>query len=327
MSHEIMKTYKYRANLINTKTGQRRDSLSLINNELYASKLKDLNDPFEGAFILDLQQPETNDFYQKVDLLNIGIYSLCILKPEEYFPSNDLMWAHYANSHRGFCIEYDLDLLTKSIYSDIVNRIDIIYEANMPLITKSDLTDITVIQQKVFGTKSQPWIYENEIRLIFKQFGIRKYPQNIVTGIYFGLNIDLESRNSIIENLAGRCVKFYQMNRIDNHYKLSCSELNESDIYNYQIVRQSSNHIVDNYNILYQGVNKDKVTMQNFVNEFRRGKDKPINITIFDNIHVDECIDKNSWNTTKQEAILLEKHWIAYSSFDVPNDIWMYPNK
>lgn len=115
------------------------------------------------------------------------------------------------------------------------------------------------------------WEYENEIRLVFLESGIKHYSQEIVTGIYFGLNIGLEERNLIINKLKRKNIKFYQINRTNNSYKLSCSELNESDIYNYQIISQSSNMIVDNYNVLYLGVNKDKITMQNFVNEFRRG--------------------------------------------------------
>lgn len=55
--------------------------------------------------------------------------------------------------------------------------------------------------KKVFGTKSLAWEYENEIRLVFLESGIKHYSQEIVTGIYFGLNIGLEERNLIINKL------------------------------------------------------------------------------------------------------------------------------
>ncbi|WP_099463086.1 DUF2971 domain-containing protein [Parabacteroides provencensis] len=324
-----MKAYKYRSNLLDAKTQKRRDTDSLLNYEFYASRFRDLNDPFEGSFKLKMIDSDKTKFYQGVNPIDKGIYSLVLPKQEDIFPSNELMWAHYADSHRGFCIEYELaefeNILTPDF--DIRNRINIDYQPNMPSITNADFLDAFGIQKKVFGTKSLAWSYENEIRLVFEKAGIKKYSDNTITGIYFGLHIGIDERNLIVDSLKNRNISFYQINWIGNTYQLSFSQLNETDLYNYQIVRQSSNHIVDNYNILYNGVNKDRVTMQNFVNAFRRGKSKPINITIFDDMDVDNCIDKKSWETTEQEHQLLAKHWVAYSSFDAPETIWMYPER
>ncbi len=324
-----MKAYKYRANLLDAKTLKRRDTVSLLEYEFYASQFKDLNDPFEGSFELKMVESDKMKFYQEINPIDKGIYSLALPKQEETFPSNELMWAHYADSHRGFCIEYELTEFEKIFTPDfdLRRRINISYQADMPSITNEDFSDVFCIQEKVFGTKSLAWNSENEIRLVFEKSGMKKYSNSTITGIYFGLHIGIDERNYIIDTLKDRNICFYQMNRIGNSYKLSCSQLNISDIYNYQIIRQSSNHIVDNYNVLYCGINKDSVTMQNFVNEFRRGKSKPINITIFDNIEVDKCIDKRSYETTEIEHKLLSKHWIAYSSFDAPESVWMYPER
>lgn len=322
-----MKVYKYRANLFNEKEKRRRDTESLLKNEFYAAKFKELNDPFECSFDLQMKDSDKTTFYNSINPLDVGIYSLGMLQQEELFPSHELMWAHYANSHKGFCIEYDLDKMLQSSYPDfdIRNKITVIYQPNMPTIVKEDFNDIFGIQKKVFGTKSLAWEYENEIRLVFLESGIKHYSQEIVTGIYFGLNIGLEEWNLIINKLKRKNIKFYQINRTNNSYKLSCSELNESDIYNYQIISQSSNMIVDNYNVLYLGVNKDKITMQNFVNEFRRGKYKPTNITIYDDLRVEKCINKWSSQTTEEEKQILAKHWITYAPFDIAPIIWMYP--
>lgn len=43
----MTKVYKYRANLI--IDGQKRDTIQLSNNVLYAANLRILNDPFEGS--------------------------------------------------------------------------------------------------------------------------------------------------------------------------------------------------------------------------------------------------------------------------------------
>lgn len=322
-----MKVYKYRANLLDEKTKKRRDTESLIKGEFYAAKFKELNDPFECSFDLQMKDSDKTFFYKPINLFDVGIYSLGMLQKEESFPSHELMWAHYANSHKGFCIEYDLDKIQQTGHYDLRNQITIKYQLDMPVINKEDFNDILGIQKKVFGTKSLAWEYENEIRLVFLKSGIKNHSKDIITGIYFGLNIGLEERNLIINDLKDKNIKFYQINRINNAYKLLCSELNDSDISNYKIIRKSSNAIVDNYNILYLGTNKDKVTMQNFVNEFRRGKQKPTNITIFDDIRVDKCIDKGASNTTEEEKQLLAEHWITYASFDVAPAIWMYPER
>lgn len=324
-----MKAYKYRSNMLDVKNNTRRDSDSLMKYEFYAAKFKELNDPFEGSVQLLLNKHDTDKYYKDFSPSNKGIYSLVLPKLNERFPSNELMWAHYADSHRGFCIEYELaefeNILTPNF--DIRNRINISYEANTPSITKDDFSDMFGIQKKVFGTKSLAWKDENEIRLVFEQSGVKRYSTKTITGIYFGLRMGLDERRLIVDYFKEKNIVFYQINRVEGTYQLSFSQLNETDIYNYEIIRQSSNAIVDNYNILYLGANKDESTMQHFVNEFRRGKSKPINLTIFDNIEVDKCIDKRSWETTEQEHYLLAKHWIAYSSFDAPKTIWMYPNK
>jgi hypothetical protein len=64
---------------------------------------------------------------------NIGIYSLS----RSY--KNELLWAHYSNSHKGFCIEYDLDYLVDYYYRDkkSINFVDIVnvkYQKKPPMV-------------------------------------------------------------------------------------------------------------------------------------------------------------------------------------------------
>lgn len=323
-----MKVYKYRANLLNEKTNKRRDTESLINYEFYAARFAELNDPFESS--VELPKSDKHEHWVTPilqDIYNVGIYSLSKPRDEESFPTNELLWVHYANSHKGFCIEYDLEELTDTRDKDfnIKGSVHVSYVNERPEIIEKENT--FSIQKKVFGTKSLPWNYENEIRLIFEKSGVKRYSKSAITGIYFGLNINSNERNFIIKEMKNNKVKFYQIIRIDNKYKLYYSELNDTDTTNYKIIRQSNNLTVENYNILYLGVNKDRITIQNLVNEFRKGKQKPTNITIYDDIRVDKCIDKLSSNTTEEEKKLLAEHWIAYASFESPEAIWMYPER
>ncbi len=165
----MSKVYKYRANQITSN--REKDSILLSKNIIFASPIKFLNDPFEGSVMLpkaDRHEHWVTPIMQ--DIGNIGIYSLS--KPtEKDFPNNELLWAHYANSHKGFCIEYDLNKLIDN-YSkeyDIRNVINVQYQDERPEVTEVD--DTFTVQKKVFGTKSLAWKYENEIRLVFNTAG------------------------------------------------------------------------------------------------------------------------------------------------------------
>jgi len=118
--------FKYRANVV--VNGGSRDISSLLNDELYAPTFNNLNDPFEFRYhdniskelaIISKSGYSTKDVkkrwkeFQEVTN-NIGVYSLS----ESSCPDNELMWAHYANSHKGFCIAYDVDLLKQSGSTD-----------------------------------------------------------------------------------------------------------------------------------------------------------------------------------------------------------------
>ena len=78
--------YKYRANLADEK-GNRRDTNSLIKGELYAPKLKDLNDPFEGS--VELPNAASEDYWVTPLLqqsYRAGVYSMSKRKEGEEHP-------------------------------------------------------------------------------------------------------------------------------------------------------------------------------------------------------------------------------------------------
>ncbi|MEX9996432.1 DUF2971 domain-containing protein, partial [Providencia vermicola] len=52
--------------------------------------------------------------------------------------TDELLWAHYADSHNGFCIEYDLDKLCE--FEDARYSIfDVIYQNKPPIINVDDI--------------------------------------------------------------------------------------------------------------------------------------------------------------------------------------------
>ena len=110
-------------------------------------------------------------------------------------PDNLLMWSHYADSHRSFCVGLDTNYVEK------INDITIIpveYSEgfpNLPILNDHDE------YYKLITTKSTHWGYEDEYRVVrLTEFGnIVKLPNEAYTQLIFGLKIDPEIRKEVIE--------------------------------------------------------------------------------------------------------------------------------
>ena len=114
----MIQGFKYRAIGQKNDDGKFRDMESLINDELYAPCFHQLNDPFEAIatkifgdaiqFLKDVAlegHAKIQELSEKIIAFRdyAGVYSLS--KSQSGIPDNELMWAHYAESHKGFCIE------------------------------------------------------------------------------------------------------------------------------------------------------------------------------------------------------------------------------
>lgn len=145
-----------------------------------------------------------------------GIYSL------SQTPLSELLWSHYAYSHTGFCIEYDLDILNKIPHQNLI-VLNVEYNQKTPSIEFLDVLSNSsdLISQKMFGYKSQAWHYEEETRIITPEYGRIDYDYRAVKAIYFGLRMDAQDKNLIMESLKGRDIKYYQMILKHGSYELA----------------------------------------------------------------------------------------------------------
>jgi len=220
-----MRLYKYRSNY-------KRDLKTLSKGLIYAPTYDNLNDPFEGIFndiedksIIEIFKPFSNEAeksYNNVleQLYKSGIYSLS----KNY--NNETLWALYADSHKGFVIEYDLTILTSDFNFNpnipLVYEIDVDYK-NEP--SKSNLLLSSLKKEfnitPLIGTKSKPWKVENEFRLVFQMNGLININFNSITSIIFGLRATDENIHKTMKMLKGRGVKYFKMNKIENTYKLT----------------------------------------------------------------------------------------------------------
>ncbi|BDD09510.1 hypothetical protein FUAX_19420 [Fulvitalea axinellae] len=233
-----MQVFKYRG-------GDReifeRDLSAIEKNFFWGSNFKQLNDPCETLISSDRFKSETKTFFnltnknsekvlEKVhDALDtfinrgkeIGIYSLSATYNDE------LLWAHYANSHQGFCIEYDLDLLLESYPSDKIYSFPIKYSKNPPEIDISDISgkDGISLVRKLAGNKSKKWDYENEYRIITDKSGEHTYNFKAIQAIYFGLRMPEPWKKEMMTILHGRGIKYYQIFQVEGKYEFDRQEV------------------------------------------------------------------------------------------------------
>jgi hypothetical protein len=236
----MRKGYKYRSGSgfydEDGKSLFERDIETLAANQIYAPLKDKLNDPTETQFFdddfvdfLNENLPHTTDvsrIYTDLKLgigIKYGIYSL-----SNSFKS-ELLWAYYASGHSGFCIEYDIDIITKCLnynqHVSLTNIVEVDYQNKIPEINRNNSRQLFLhnnekLLQTIIGTKSLSWKHEDEIRLIFEESGLIEIDFRAVTAIYFGKRILSEDIESIMFNLKGRNIKYYKIDFVPNSYEL-----------------------------------------------------------------------------------------------------------
>ena len=233
--------YKYRSG--DEKTFK-RDLDSLEENCFYAPNFERLNDPCEtfvfkehfdvqvGLFLKllgcnsKLNIEKINGAVQRMidRRKEIGIFSLSGTFKDE------LLWAHYANAHCGFCIEYDLEILTKAYKADKIYSFPVSYSNSPPQISLNDLFDkkgISIIR-KIAGNKSKRWKYEKEHRIIVNHSGEKFYDFTAVKSIYFGLRMQEKEKAEIMNRLQGRGINYFQMVQKNKSYNFDTEPIDDT---------------------------------------------------------------------------------------------------
>ena len=130
---------------------------------------------------------------------------------------NRLMWSHYADGHKGFCVEYDFsqskELLPFPVY----------YTNERPLVpwkaaidnTPENMAAATVDLILTLLTKDSAWSYENEWRILTKASGEHNVIMPPITCIYLGAAIREDDKNCILDiaNSLGIPVKQMKIDR------------------------------------------------------------------------------------------------------------------
>jgi hypothetical protein len=144
------------------------------------------------------------------------VYCLC---PDVH---NTLMWAHYADRHRGICLEFS----TRNEAICCALRVE--YSAEYPLVSAhSEDEDASLVP---LLTKSDVWVYEQEYRLVAQEKSVStahetlltdnsylRLPKGALTSIVVGCQGNLEQVRALVREHAPD-VHVKQTVRIPNRY-------------------------------------------------------------------------------------------------------------
>ena len=226
---------------------------NLNKNVVGLSSPSDFNDPYDSIPILnkyleninnkkDIKNFEEIMYNEIVNILNNHTQNLGITSFTECDYTNVLMWSHYANSHEGYCIEYDLSNLkinennsnylypifyTKEIY-DLTKYI-FLFLKSQAYHTK----EINIANYITLATlfKAKDWAYEKEWRLVITKplFNLKdkdkQYPFIKPSALYIGLKANENLRSTLIKIARTKNISIYQMEQNYKEYKLNKKQI------------------------------------------------------------------------------------------------------
>lgn len=117
---------------------------------------------------------------------------------------NMLMWSHYGDGLRGFCINFD----AKELYRSLAELNDeskfswakVKYDSKphlIELLSVSDDNDFSYIE--ALQVKHEQWQYEFECRLFCNKTGLKKFSEKSVKSVYIGEKMSSDNESLIID--------------------------------------------------------------------------------------------------------------------------------
>lgn len=201
------------------------------------------NDPMDSRWFLDFEKIVKERFKEaeeawdeeKVGALirdtiplyeedSISFRSLFKISCFSESPCSNLMWGHYGEKHKGFCLEYD----TEKMDSKIKLILPVIYTEKpfqaWQLVDKRGIAESWIVEITPCLYKSKDWSYEREWRAVAPMVGVEKTiipVPDCVTGIFFGLECYCTERKEIEQWAKENHVETYQMERTYCSYDLT----------------------------------------------------------------------------------------------------------
>ena len=236
MNLRLYKYYRYSKRLLEI----------LATKSLWLSKPSQFNDPFDGKFYIppSTSERETEEDIKallervpkyrdtkltesekanwqgndemiakkiKRQLSGVGIFSMSGTW------ESILMWSHYADGHRGVCLEFEVDRAAP----EGVHLQAVTYTSAYPEFSTRDFPTDTEKFMAAFLTKSPEWEYEREWRLTSLE-GEKLIPWPFtLRAVIFGHRLLEQPRSTIRAVLRGDVgIRFFEAKPCDREYKM-----------------------------------------------------------------------------------------------------------
>jgi hypothetical protein len=186
------------------------------------------------SHLINAARQVSNIYHEKSNEL-IGV--LCLTEKKD----NLLMWSHYADSHKGFCIKFNTShkfFNKKRTENDEFYHLrEVVYLEKRPNKTMSNMSGVDLLLQK-----SNIWAYEKEWRFCgvlhdsdYKidseplNVHLFKFPKSIIQEIILGVNassdLEQEMKLIIIQTHELSHVKLSKAKISEKHYSLEFNDL------------------------------------------------------------------------------------------------------
>lgn len=214
--------------------------------EIFCNSPENFNDPFDCS--IEIMNKSLGSVLEKrnKDFIKLTIDAIIFdkvirkaineIKKKSYVScftttnNNELMWAHYSNSHKGVCIEYEFNEkeIEKVSYSEeypIFSETWINGMLNINIGNRETFNDsfhlnyLQEFKEKFYLVKSKAWKYEEEYRIIQAK-SIKKIEKFQIKSICFGLKTSEEDIKTVIKLLDDLEIKIpiYKMEKVNEKF-------------------------------------------------------------------------------------------------------------
>lgn len=144
---------------------------------------------------------------------------------------NRLMWSHYAESHTGFCVEYDFSGADPSVFSAL--PVPVFYSDTRPLVpwkaafenTSENIAEACTELMLGVLTKDSAWGYENEWRILLHSTEDPHLKMPKISCLYLGSAISEENKTTLITIAKEKNIPVKQMTVDRGAYSLHAIDI------------------------------------------------------------------------------------------------------
>jgi hypothetical protein len=143
-------------------------------------------------------------------------------------PTSMLMWGHYADNHRGFCIEYDLEGPKAAQFRHYLYPVaycDKPYDLTPWAVSLVDGSSVFNPEWPTLGLthKFNGWEYEREWRLLSVSAEVKPdhdWPVPTPTRVFLGSKMEMVNKQAFRAICEPKSIEVFEMHRADDSFKL-----------------------------------------------------------------------------------------------------------